>query len=212
MCRDLSVNPDRMPNPRARHQPINWFGCCLVARHPHGRGHPETYDANKHVEATVPDDIRQAGCVWLRAMQNNAGCICTVGGTNSVSGFSAPVGFTLPAGFRAATPNGEELVMATLRAHLDGLAEDLRDVEDGHENTTWSVEQLLRYLSAGLALAASPRRRNFAKRIEHKLVPGGYQKTGAQTSLEVLGVVDKSRHGQNSNRTTRKCGSCRGLW
>ena len=82
--------------------------------------------------------------------------------------------------------------MATLRAHLDGLAEDLRDVEDGHENTTWSVEQLLRYLSAGLALAASLTPKKFAKRVEHKLVPGGYQKTGCSNIIEVLGVVDEA--------------------
>ena len=46
----------------------------------------ETYDANKHVEATVPDDIRggvACGCALCKATLD---CTCTAGGTSNVSG------------------------------------------------------------------------------------------------------------------------------
>ena len=47
----------------------------------------ETYDANKHVEATVPDDIRQAGVACRHALcKTTPDCSCTASDTSNVSG------------------------------------------------------------------------------------------------------------------------------
>ena len=61
----------------------------------------ETYDANKHVEATVPDDIRQAGLrVAARYAKQRSTAAAQPAAQATSPGFSAPVGFTLPAGFQ----------------------------------------------------------------------------------------------------------------
>ena len=81
--------------------PSTGGGCCLVARTSAAGTSGKPMTRTKHAEATVPDDIRQAGVRVATRYKATPDCICTVGGTSNVSGVPVrPVGFTLPAGFQ----------------------------------------------------------------------------------------------------------------
>lgn len=62
-----------------------------------------------------------------------------------------------------------------LASHLQALASDLGDAEPGHEFSSWSQEDLLRYWNEGVCLIASLRPDLFSRPVRIRLEPGSMQ-------------------------------------
>lgn len=84
--------------------------------------------------------------------------------------------------------------MTSTESLLLSYAEDLNDVEPGHEFSIWNREQLLRYHNEGLCLVASLRPDMFTKTLLVKVDPCVEEQTVCACTIihRVIGQTDKN--------------------